>query len=149
MLCLFTDTDSVLFVCLFIEGLAPRATGQSHRVTSGLLQNIHITLTYKTYKQNPKVNPFGIAPIKKMANEGRRCWYHSPFRSGVQYQILKKKKRMDKSNRKLKILYYKRPPATTPTTDTIPATTTPTATSLTTSTLDQVPSRQPPRWPCG
>ena len=33
----------------------------------------------KTYKHNPKVSPFGIAVVKKMASKVRRCWYHWPF----------------------------------------------------------------------
>ena len=60
---------------------------QSHRVTSGLFTKANLTeaeyntkhahfTNVKHNKHNPKVNPFGIALIKKMPNKIRRCWYH-------------------------------------------------------------------------
>ena len=48
----------------FIEGVYPR---QPHRVTSGLFFIFYKTCTlHKTYKHNPKVNPFGIALLIKI-----------------------------------------------------------------------------------
>ena len=84
------------FIYLFIEGVCP---SQPHRVTSGLFTRSNpaqVVIQYKTctvykrktYKHNPKVSPFGIALVNKMANKVRRCWYH--YRFGWRFSILTK-----------------------------------------------------------
>ena len=60
----------------------------------------------KTYKQNPKVSPFGIAVVKKCKIKLGDAGTIDRFGLAFQYQIKTIiKKRMDKCNCRLKILY--------------------------------------------
>ena len=66
----------------------------------------HAHFTNVKHQNNPKVSPFGIALVKKWQIKLGHASTSDRFVLAFQYQIKKEKeKRVDKCNRKLKILY--------------------------------------------
>ena len=82
-------------ICLLFTLHASHQTTDYPKTTKSVLTQTH--MKHKIFEE--LISPFGIAPVEK-AHKARTRWYRGPFRRFINTR-LKKKKGMDRSNKKI------------------------------------------------